>query len=261
MGARQRFAILRVERDGVALRDASDEPLVHGRVRRFGRRRVLDVGEHRGDVGPRARIARRVVRAAEQEREQLRARARLVEDGLVEQVQERVAAPDVDDHRERGPRERDVAEVLLGSHAEIRAAFCGFYFEQRGHVEVRRLVRDVIVAEEVRVGLRQLREQTGERLAGDRGARRAGGVGGAGNRARRGPGGCSRAGGRSWPASSRLRGAREREHRDTGVHWAVSQTGYDPVRTRSRRASIPRLRTGTDPRAELRYYVEKRGVS
>ena len=55
--------------------------------------------DHRGQRGVRGGRRGRIIGAAEEEREEVGAARRLLEDRLVEQVQDHVLAPDVEDDR------------------------------------------------------------------------------------------------------------------------------------------------------------------
>ena len=118
--------------------------------------------------GPRARareqqaeVVVRVVRARQERREQ--------------EVLKHVLAPDVEDERVARPHARDVAEVLLGSDAQVDAARRRGVRELVRDLEVGGLVRDEVVGVEVAARLRELRAERRELDGGlVRGRRRRG---------------------------------------------------------------------------------------
>ncbi len=60
-------------------------------------------------------------RATEQQGQVFDSRAGLLKDGLEQQVQEEIVAPDVEDEGDRRPDVRDVGEVLVGTDADVGA--------------------------------------------------------------------------------------------------------------------------------------------
>src|SRR5262245_11386126 len=105
------------------------------------------------------RILRSVVGSPNQKREKLRPALCFFENRLVEQVLERVLTTDVDDECDCRVDQREIAEVLLGADANVGAALHRLLAKQRGNLQIRGLVRDEVVAEEIAIRLRELAEQ------------------------------------------------------------------------------------------------------
>src|SRR5690606_349915 len=146
------------------------------------RRRVQPL-DQRIDAGSRLLLTRAAQLSPEQQPEVRQPVRRKLEQRLEEQVLEQVVPPDVQDERDRRAQRRDVGEVLVRTHPDVRAAPAAQRTQVLGDVQVRRLVRDQVVRVEVAARLRQLRDQPRERAVRERRRRR--GHGGNGRAARR----------------------------------------------------------------------------
>ncbi|MFO0571131.1 MAG: hypothetical protein U0263_36195 [Polyangiaceae bacterium] len=153
------LAIRRAERDAVPGLDALLDPRVD----------ALDLGaigglllrprQHGLERGVRGQRRGRFEAPAGEQGEKLRAAAREIERGLVEQVQEQVVATNVDDERIARTGERDVREVLLGADAQVHPAGPHAPEQPRDDLQERGLVRDGVVLEELPGRLRELADQ------------------------------------------------------------------------------------------------------
>ena len=95
---------------------------------------------------------------SEQQAEIVDPRFRHREQRLEDQVQQQVVAAQVDDEGDARLDLRDIGEVLVGTHADIRAAGEARIAQGRHDVQIRPLVRDEVVGVEIAAGLGQLRD-------------------------------------------------------------------------------------------------------
>ena len=95
------------------------------------------------------------IRTAREETHVLRACPGFGEERLEEQVQQQVVATNVDDVGHRGTDARDVAEILIGSDADVRAALAVSGRKGRRDLEIGPLVRHEVVGVE---GARRFRQ-------------------------------------------------------------------------------------------------------
>jgi hypothetical protein len=104
-------------------------------------------------------------RAREQTRQELGAVRRHLDQRLVQEMEQHVVAPDVDDEGNRRFERRDVGEVLFGSHAQVRTRPRRLL--QLGNDLLKRgLVRDQVVVAERPAGFRRARNQAPELFIG-----------------------------------------------------------------------------------------------
>lgn len=131
----------------------------------------------------RRRVESRWAVAREQARQKIRAVIRKLEQRLVHQVRDQIAAADVDDDRDLRFERGDVGEVLLGPDAQIHAARFDRRLQLGDHELQADLVRQEVVGPEVAVGLGEIAaelpqlsvaEARGDRADGLRGQRRGG---------------------------------------------------------------------------------------
>ena len=106
-------------------------------------------------------------RAGEQARQKIAAIDGPLDDGLVEEVQDHVLAPDVDDERHARPERRDVREVLIGPDAKVDPVGRGALLQLGNHFLVRRLVRHEIIRTEESLGLREIDDHPPEGAVAD----------------------------------------------------------------------------------------------
>ncbi len=102
----------------------------------------------------------------EQQRDEVGAVGRQLEQRLVHQVHVQVAAPDVGDEHHLRLERRDVREVLLRPHAQIHAALPAAGQQVRNHPLQPDLVRDQVVGSEDAVRLGRVLAEPPEFLVG-----------------------------------------------------------------------------------------------